>query len=92
MTPPRHRRPGRTAASSRISSSLAALLHASSYEQISLRVRRARLDIGLNQDALGQPAGLERSPIGNIEKGRQKPAPAFRILVGRPSRLLTVRR
>jgi len=82
MTPPRHRRPGRTAASWRISSSLAASLRASSYEQFGPRVR-ARLDMGLHQDALGQRVGLERSPISNIEKGRQKPAPAFRILAGR---------
>lgn len=42
------------------------------YEEFGLRVRRARLDVGLNQEALGHRVGLERSSISNIEKGRQK--------------------
>lgn len=42
------------------------------YEQFGQRVRRARLDKGLNQEALGHRVGLERSSISNIEKGRQK--------------------
>lgn len=42
------------------------------YEQFGLRVRRARLEMGLNQEALGHRVGLERSSISNIEKGRQK--------------------
>lgn len=42
------------------------------YEQFGLSVRRARLDMGLNQEALGQRVGLQRSSISNIEKGRQK--------------------
>jgi len=42
------------------------------YEQFGLRVRRARLEMGLNQEALGHRVGLELSSISNIEKGRQK--------------------
>ena len=42
------------------------------YQQFGLRVRRARLDSGLNQEALGHRVGLERSSISNIEKGRQR--------------------
>jgi transcriptional regulator with XRE-family HTH domain len=42
------------------------------YEQFGLRVRRARLDMGLNQEVLGHRVGLERSSISNIEKGRQR--------------------
>ena len=42
------------------------------YEQFGLRVRRARLDRDLNQEALGHRVGLQRSSISNIEKGRQR--------------------
>jgi transcriptional regulator with XRE-family HTH domain len=42
------------------------------YEQFGQRVRIARLDLGLNQEALGHRVGLERSSISNIEKGRQR--------------------
>ena len=42
------------------------------YEQFGRRVRSARLDQGLNQEALGHQVGLERSSISNIEKGRQR--------------------
>lgn len=42
------------------------------YEQFGLRVRSARLDMGLNQEALGHRVGLQRSSISNIEKGRQR--------------------
>jgi transcriptional regulator with XRE-family HTH domain len=42
------------------------------YEQFGLRVRRVRLDRGLNQEALGHRVGLERSSISNIENGRQR--------------------
>jgi transcriptional regulator with XRE-family HTH domain len=42
------------------------------YEQFGQRVRSARLGLGLNQEALGQRVGLERSSISNVEKGRQR--------------------
>jgi transcriptional regulator with XRE-family HTH domain len=42
------------------------------YEQFGQRVRSARLDLGLNQEALGHRVGLERSSISNVEKGRQR--------------------
>jgi transcriptional regulator with XRE-family HTH domain len=42
------------------------------YEQFGQRVRSARLDQGLNQEALGHRVGLERSSISNVEKGRQR--------------------
>jgi transcriptional regulator with XRE-family HTH domain len=42
------------------------------YEQFGRRVRSARLDQGLNQEALGHRVGLERSSISNVEKGRQR--------------------
>jgi transcriptional regulator with XRE-family HTH domain len=42
------------------------------YEQFGHRVRSARLEQGLNQEALGHQVGLERSSISNIEKGRQR--------------------
>src|ERR1700722_151166 len=42
------------------------------YEHFGQRVRSARLDLGLNQEALGHRVGLERSSISNVEKGRQR--------------------
>jgi transcriptional regulator with XRE-family HTH domain len=42
------------------------------YEQFGRRLRNARLDLGLNQQALGHRVGLQRSSISNIEKGRQR--------------------
>ena len=42
------------------------------YEEFGQRVRRARLSLGLNQEALGHRVGLERSSISNVEKGRQR--------------------
>ncbi|HUZ54061.1 MAG TPA: helix-turn-helix transcriptional regulator [Streptosporangiaceae bacterium] len=42
------------------------------YEQFGQRVRSARLNQGLNQEALGHRVGLERSSISNVEKGRQR--------------------
>jgi transcriptional regulator with XRE-family HTH domain len=42
------------------------------YEQFGQRVRSARLNLGLNQEALGHRVGLERSSISNVEKGRQR--------------------
>ena len=42
------------------------------YEEFGKRVRRARLSLGLNQEALGHRVGLERSSISNVEKGRQR--------------------
>ena len=42
------------------------------YEEFGQRVRRARLNLGLNQEALGHRVGLERSSISNVEKGRQR--------------------
>ena len=42
------------------------------YEQFGQHVRSARLDLGLNQEALGHRVGLERSSISNVEKGRQR--------------------
>lgn len=41
------------------------------YEQFGARVRRARRQIGINQEELGHRVGLERSSISNIELGRQ---------------------
>lgn len=35
-------------------------------------MRSARLDLGLNQEALGHCVGLERSSTSNVEKGRQR--------------------
>ena len=42
------------------------------YEEFGQRIRRARLNLGLNQEALGHRVGLERSSISNVEKGRQR--------------------
>jgi transcriptional regulator with XRE-family HTH domain len=42
------------------------------YEQFGQRVRKARLELRLNQVELGHRVGLERSSISNIEKGRQR--------------------
>jgi len=42
------------------------------YEQFGRRVRGARLEQGLNQQALAHRVGLERSSISNVEKGRQR--------------------
>jgi transcriptional regulator with XRE-family HTH domain len=42
------------------------------YERFGRSLRSARLDLGLNQEALGHRVGLERSSISNIEKGRQR--------------------
>jgi transcriptional regulator with XRE-family HTH domain len=42
------------------------------YEQFGRRVRNARIEQRLNQEALGRQVGLERSSISNIEKGRQR--------------------
>jgi transcriptional regulator with XRE-family HTH domain len=42
------------------------------YEQFGQRVRSARLELRLNQEALGHRVGLERSSISNVEKGRQR--------------------
>jgi transcriptional regulator with XRE-family HTH domain len=42
------------------------------YEHFGQRVRSARLNLGLNQEALGHRVGLERSSISNVEKGRQR--------------------
>ncbi len=42
------------------------------YELFGQRVRSARMDQGLNQEALGHRVGLERSSISNVEKGRQR--------------------
>ncbi len=37
------------------------------YEEFGQRIRRARLNLGLNQEALGHRVGLERSSISNVE-------------------------
>jgi transcriptional regulator with XRE-family HTH domain len=42
------------------------------YEQFGQRVRAARANLGLNQEALGYRVGLNRSSISNVEKGRQR--------------------
>jgi transcriptional regulator with XRE-family HTH domain len=42
------------------------------YEQFGQRVRQARTEQRLNQEALAHRVGLERSSISNIEKGRQR--------------------
>ncbi|MEU6326751.1 helix-turn-helix transcriptional regulator [Streptomyces sp. NPDC047049] len=44
------------------------------YECFGDRVRRARTALGLNQQALGDAVGLNRTSISNIEKGRQRVA------------------
>lgn len=44
------------------------------YERFGDRVRRARTALGLNQQALGNAVGLNRTSISNIEQGRQRVA------------------
>ena len=42
------------------------------YEQFGQRIRSTRVQLGLNQEALGHRVGLNRSSISNVEKGRQR--------------------
>jgi transcriptional regulator with XRE-family HTH domain len=42
------------------------------YEHFGQRVRAARIQHGMNQQALGHRVGLNRSSISNVEKGRQR--------------------
>ena len=42
------------------------------YQQFGQRVRAARVQLGLNQEALGHSVGLNRSSISNVERGRQR--------------------
>ena len=42
------------------------------YAQLGIRIKGAREERGLTQDALGDSVGLSRTSITNVEKGKQK--------------------
>lgn len=42
------------------------------YPRVGERLRQARVERGLTQEALGQAIGLTRTSVVNIERGRQK--------------------
>jgi transcriptional regulator with XRE-family HTH domain len=44
------------------------------YKEVGMRVRRAREDRGLTQEAVASQVGLTRTSMTNIEKGRQRVA------------------
>ena|ERR1700728_327445 len=46
--------------------------HADYYRDLGRRIQRARLELGLTQEALASLVGISRTSMVNIERGRQK--------------------